>query len=53
MIGKITFMGEDITVVPPQNIVRRGVVHVPEGRHIFPKLTVQENLEMGAFILPG
>jgi len=49
-VGKITFLGEDITVVPPQNIVRRGVVHVPEGRRIFPKLTVQENLEMGAFI---
>jgi branched-chain amino acid transport system ATP-binding protein len=49
-VGKITFLGEDITVVPPQNIVRRGVVHVPGGRRIFPKLTVQENLEMGAFI---
>jgi len=49
-VGGITFMGEDITVVPPQTIVRRGVVHVPEGRRIFPKLTVQENLEMGAFI---
>lgn len=49
-VGKITFLDEDITVVPPQNIVRRGVVQVPEGRHIFPKLTVQENLEMGAFI---
>ena len=49
-VGKITFMDEDITVVPPQNIVRRGIVHVPEGRRIFPKLTVQENLEMGAFI---
>ncbi len=48
--GKITFQGEDVTVVPPQNIVRRGVVQVPEGRRIFPKLTVQENLEMGAFI---
>lgn len=48
--GKITFQNEDITVVPPQNIVRRGVVHVPEGRHIFPKLSVQENLEMGAYI---
>jgi branched-chain amino acid transport system ATP-binding protein len=48
--GKVVFQGEDITVVPPQNIVRRGVVQVPEGRHIFPKLTVQENLEMGAFI---
>jgi branched-chain amino acid transport system ATP-binding protein len=49
-IGTVTFLDEDITVVPPQNIVRRGIVQVPEGRHIFPKLTVQENLEMGAYI---
>src|SRR5512146_2707109 len=49
-VGKIYFLDEDITVVPPQNIVRRGVVQVPEGRRIFPKLTVQENMEMGAFI---
>ncbi len=48
--GKVTFQDEELTLVPPQNIVRRGVVQVPEGRRIFPKLTVQENLEMGAFI---
>ncbi len=48
--GKVVFQDEDITVVPPQNIVRRGVVQVPEGRHIFPKLSVQENMEMGAYI---
>jgi branched-chain amino acid transport system ATP-binding protein len=48
--GTVTFQGEDVTVVPPQNIVRRGVVQVPEGRRIFPKLSVQENLEMGAYI---
>lgn len=48
--GKVYFQGEDITVTPPQDIVRRGVVQVPEGRRIFPKLTVQENLEMGAYI---
>lgn len=48
--GKITFQDEDITVVPPQDVVRRGIVQVPEGRHIFPKLSVQENLEMGAYI---
>lgn len=48
--GKVRFLGEDITVIPPQTIVRRGVVQVPEGRRIFPKLTVQENLEMGAYI---
>jgi branched-chain amino acid transport system ATP-binding protein len=49
-VGKVTFLNEDLNAVPPQNIVRRGVVHVPEGRRIFPKLTVQENLEMGAYI---
>ncbi|HEX9018159.1 MAG TPA: ABC transporter ATP-binding protein, partial [Anaerolineaceae bacterium] len=48
--GTITFEGENICVVPPQDIVRRKVIQVPEGRHIFPKLTVQENLEMGAYI---
>ena len=48
--GSVVFQGEDLTRVPPQNIVRRGVIQVPEGRHIFPKLTVQENLEMGAYI---
>ena len=48
--GKVIFQGEELTNVPPQDIVRRGVVQVPEGRHIFPKLSVQENLEMGAYI---
>jgi branched-chain amino acid transport system ATP-binding protein len=48
--GRVVFENEDLTQVPPQNIVRRGVVQVPEGRRIFPKLTVQENLEMGAYI---
>ena len=49
-VGHVRFQSEDITVIPPQNIVRMGIVHVPEGRRIFPKLTVQENLEMGAYI---
>lgn len=48
--GKVVFQDENLTTVPPQDIVRRGVVHVPEGRHIFPKLSVQENLELGAYI---
>jgi branched-chain amino acid transport system ATP-binding protein len=47
--GSITLRGEELTTVPAQNIVRRGVVQVPEGRKIFAPLTVQENLEMGAF----
>jgi branched-chain amino acid transport system ATP-binding protein len=49
-VGSVVFQGENLTTVPPQNIVRRGVIQVPEGRRIFPKLTVQENLEMGAYI---
>lgn len=48
--GSVVFQDENLGNVPPQDIVRRGVVQVPEGRRIFPKLTVQENLEMGAYI---
>jgi branched-chain amino acid transport system ATP-binding protein len=47
--GSVTLSGEELTTMPAQNIVRRGVIHVPEGRKIFAPLTVQENLEMGAF----
>lgn len=48
--GGIRFLDEDITGVAPQEIVSRGVVHVPEGRRIFSSLTVEENLEMGAYL---
>ncbi len=48
--GNVLFQGEELTRIPPQEIVRHGVVQVPEGRRIFPKLSVQENLEMGAYI---
>jgi len=48
-VGSVTLSGEELTTMPAQNIVRRGVIHVPEGRKIFAPLTVQENLEMGAF----
>lgn len=47
--GSITFMGEDLAKVPPHKIVERGLVMVPEGRRIFMQLTVEENLEMGAY----
>jgi branched-chain amino acid transport system ATP-binding protein len=47
--GRILFAGEPIANSPPHEIVRRGVAQVPEGRRIFPRLTVRENLEMGAF----
>jgi branched-chain amino acid transport system ATP-binding protein len=48
--GSIKFLEEEITGVPPQDIVSRGVIHVPEGRRIFSSLTVEENLEMGAYL---
>ncbi|OLD38539.1 MAG: ABC transporter ATP-binding protein [Armatimonadetes bacterium 13_1_40CM_3_65_7] len=48
--GGVRLGGEDLTAVPPHKIVLRGVVQVPEGRRIFGRLTVEENLEMGAFI---
>ena len=47
--GGVRLGGEDLTVVPPHKIVLKGVVQVPEGRRIFGRLTVEENLEMGAF----
>jgi branched-chain amino acid transport system ATP-binding protein len=47
--GRILLDGEDITHVPAHEIVTRGVVQAPEGRKIFTRLTVRENLEMGAF----
>jgi len=47
--GHIRFAGQDLTTLPAEEIVRRGVVHVPEGRRIFATLTVRENLEMGAY----
>jgi len=48
--GRIEFAGEDVARLAPEQVVRRGLVQVPEGRRIFPRLTVRENLEMGAFI---
>jgi len=49
--GSVVFEGEDISRKAPHEIVLSGMVHVPEGRGIFPTLTVKENLEMGAFTL--
>lgn len=48
--GRITFLGNDIQKVPARKIVADGLSQVPEGRHVFPGLTVMENLEMGAFL---
>ena len=48
--GKITFMGEDITGKNPTDIVEKHITLVPEGRRIFPDLTVKENLKIGAYL---
>ncbi len=48
--GKITLQRKEIQKVAPEEIVRLGICQVPEGRHIFPQLTVKENLDMGAFL---
>ena len=47
--GRIALSGEDLSALPPHEIVMKGVVQAPEGRRIFGRLTVQENLAMGAF----
>lgn len=48
--GKVMFNAQDITALPPHQIVGRGLCHVPEGRMIFSNLTVDENLAMGAYL---
>jgi branched-chain amino acid transport system ATP-binding protein len=48
--GSITFMGDEIQKMEPDVIVKLGICQVPEGRHIFPLLSVKENLDMGAFL---
>jgi branched-chain amino acid transport system ATP-binding protein len=48
--GRVLFQGSDITHLPTEQLVRRGIGFVPQTNNVFPSLTVQENLEMGAFI---
>jgi branched-chain amino acid transport system ATP-binding protein len=48
--GSIRFDGEEIGEVAPQDIVQRGVSQSPEGRRVFPRMTVRENLELGAYL---
>ena len=50
--GAITFAGRDITRMPTHELVRLGLAHAPEGRRIFPRMTVLENLQMGATLNP-
>jgi len=48
--GSITFLGTDLAAMPPHKIAELGIAHVPEGRQVFPELTVKENLDVGAYI---
>ncbi|MGH2753968.1 MAG: ABC transporter ATP-binding protein [Actinomycetota bacterium] len=47
--GQILFKGEDVTSLRSDEVVKRGIIQVPEGRHIFPNMSVSENLKMGGF----
>jgi branched-chain amino acid transport system ATP-binding protein len=48
--GSVTFAGTDLKSLPAYRIPELGIAHVPEGRQVFPEMTVQENLEIGAFV---
>lgn len=48
--GAIRFGGTDLAAMPPYRITELGIAHVPEGRQVFPEMTVQENLEIGAYV---
>lgn len=49
--GSVTLDGQDLQKAPPHKIINMGLAHVPEGRHVFARMTVEENLRMGAYIL--
>jgi len=49
--GEVVYQGTTISKLPAHEVVAQGIAHVPEGRKIFPALTVEENLEMGAFLV--
>jgi len=51
--GVIRFKGENIETLPPYEIVKRGLILIPEGRDIFPRMTVEENLKLGAYTTNG
>jgi branched-chain amino acid transport system ATP-binding protein len=48
--GAVTFAGRNIAALAPYKVTELGIAHVPEGRQVFPELTVQENLEIGAYV---
>ena len=51
--GHIRFDGEDVTGLPPARLIARGITYVPQGRNVFPEISVRHNLELGAVAIPG
>ena len=51
--GRIEFAGNDVTGLSSAELVARGLIQVPQGRHLFGEMSVRENLEMGAYLVPG
>ncbi|MCD8104746.1 MAG: ABC transporter ATP-binding protein [Lachnospiraceae bacterium] len=49
--GEVLLDGENLQKIPPNTIIQKGMAHVPEGRHVFASMTVEENLRMGAYII--
>lgn len=49
--GEVLLDGENLQKIPPNTIIQKGMAHVPEGRHVFARMTVAENLHMGAYII--
>ena len=47
--GRVSFLGQDLASLPPYRITELGIAHVPEGRQVFPEMTVNENLEIGSY----
>lgn len=50
MSGRITMQGQDLRALPAHQVLATGIAHVPENRHLFPRLTVEQNLKLGAFL---
>jgi branched-chain amino acid transport system ATP-binding protein len=50
--GQVRFAGEDVTNRPPAELLRRGLAYVPQGRNVFPLMSVEENLRLGAYVRP-
>src|SRR5215204_5281448 len=48
--GRMMFQGEDITYASPRRVLTAGIAHCPEGRRVFPDMSVEENLEMGCYL---